>query len=96
MFCFGGVVEAKHHRAHDSIANTPSSTHLDVLADGVVEDSPVFGYSVELDLLGVEDELAHHHRLVLGRVPGGREEFLQTKKKRHNKKQMQPIGRGPL
>lgn len=47
-----------------------------MLADGVVEDLPVHGNTIELDLLGVEDELAHHHRLVLGRVARGRQEFL--------------------
>lgn len=67
-------------------------TYLHVLADGVVEDLSILRHPIELDLLGVQDEFAYHHRLVLGRVARGRQEFLRkkkrAKKKQHTEKQV--------
>lgn len=51
--------------------------HLHVLADSIVEDLPLLGNSVELNLLSVENELANHHRLVLRQRARRKQEFLQ-------------------
>ena len=47
-----------------------------MLADGIVEDLPVVSNAIELDLLGVQNELAHDDRLVLSELASGKQEFL--------------------
>jgi len=73
-----------HKHAHTVVKKTPKNnkeepTYLNVLADGEVEDLSVLRHPVELDLLGVEDELANDHGLVLRRVARRRQEFLPKK-----------------
>lgn len=53
-----------------------------MLADGIVEDLSVVSHAIELDLLRVQDELAHDDRLVLSQLASGKQEFLEKKKKK--------------
>ena len=50
---------------------------LDVLADGVGNDFSLFCHGIHLHFLGVLDELAHHHGVLLADVGGQLEEAFQ-------------------
>ena len=50
---------------------------LDMLGDGISQDFTVTGHSVHLDLLGMFDELRHHHRMILRNVGGQLQETAQ-------------------
>ena len=53
------------------------TSKLNVLANGISQDLAILSHSVHLDLLGMLDELRHHHRVILAHIGSQLQEALQ-------------------
>ncbi|EJP32999.1 hypothetical protein HMPREF1146_0001 [Prevotella sp. MSX73] len=73
---YGGVVDVQGGEAYRGITRVYAGI-FDVLGDGIFHHLALVGHGIELYLLGLLHELAHHHGIVFRHLGGHAEETLE-------------------